>query len=217
MKKNLKMAVNACIDIKHGKFVCVVKVYGTGTIQVQGVDSNLKEVINQAKAAIENDEGIGDMLPFEVEGALYKSFKTRVEAEAALEFPEHYFNLRNEQEGETIKQRKAKTSPATELIMDSTCVDASYLGNPGDVEYRDIHTGINKVLFHKSPMSNGTNNLGEFLAIVHGLAYLKKEDRDIPIYSDSEIAILWVRNKKVQTELNQSIDNEEIFYLVAMV
>ncbi len=90
--------------------------------------------------------------------------------------------------------------------MDSICVDTSCLGNPGNVEYRGIYTRTNKVLFHKDPMSNAINNLGEFLAIVHGLTYLKKKYINIPIYSDSETAILWLRNNKLRTKLNRSID-----------
>lgn len=50
-------------------------------------------------------------------------------------------------------------------------------------------------------MNNGTNNLGEFLAIVHGLAYLKKQNKNIPIYSDSRTAISWVKNKKKSKQL----------------
>ncbi|MDM9582808.1 viroplasmin family protein [Nostoc sp. GT001] len=147
-------------------------------------------------------------------GALYKSFKTREEAEAALELTEQNFIPPSEQK--EVKQQKTKTkiSPAKELILDSVCVDASCLGNPGYVEYRGIHTATHKVIFHKSPMPNGTNNLGEFLAIVHALAHLKNQVSDIPIYSDSETAILWVKNKKVRTKLNRSTDNEEIFNLV---
>lgn len=147
-------------------------------------------------------------------GARYKSFNTRVEAEAALDFPQQNFIITNHQEGRKFKQTKTKISPATELIMDSICVDASCLGNPGNVEYRGVYTATHDVIFHKSPMPNGTNNLGEFLAIVHGLAYLNKKDKKLPIYSDSETAILWVRNKKVRTKLNRSTDNEEIFNLV---
>jgi ribonuclease HI len=147
-------------------------------------------------------------------GAIYKSFKTRAEAEAALEFPEQNFIITNQQEGRKLKQTKTKISPPIELIMDSICVDASCLGNPGNVEYRGVYTATHKVIFHKSSMANGTNNLGEFLAIVHGLAYLKKEDSNIPIYSDSQTAILWVKNKKVRTKLNRNMENEELFNLV---
>ncbi len=147
-------------------------------------------------------------------GALYKSFKTREEAEAALELTEQNFMISTEQEEVKRQKTKTKISPAKELILDSVCVDASCLGNPGYVEYRGIHTATRKIIFHKNPMPNGTNNLGEFLAIVHALAHLNNQDMDIPIYSDSETAIIWVKNKKVRTKLNRSTDNEEIFNLV---
>ena len=52
------------------------------------------------------------------------------------------------------------------------------------------------------------------MAIVHGLAYLKNQSKDIPIYSDSQTAILWVKNKKVRTKLKRDTGNEEIFGLV---
>ncbi|NJR63610.1 MAG: hypothetical protein HC769_35420 [Cyanobacteria bacterium CRU_2_1] len=44
-----------------------MKVYGTGTIQIQGGESKLREALLQAKEAIENEENLGDMLPFEIE------------------------------------------------------------------------------------------------------------------------------------------------------
>lgn len=55
------------IDVQNGKFNCAVKVYETGTVQVQGAESKLKEALNDAKKAIENEENIGEMLPFEIE------------------------------------------------------------------------------------------------------------------------------------------------------
>jgi len=60
---------NGCkrIDVKSGKFSSCVKVYETGTIQVQGRESELEKLLKQAKEAIEKGENIGDMLPFEIE------------------------------------------------------------------------------------------------------------------------------------------------------
>jgi ribonuclease HI len=146
-------------------------------------------------------------------GALYKSFKTKGEAEAALglEEPGCLFLL-----GQSKKREPSKedTAPSSALIVDSICVDASCIGNPGAVEYRGVNTATREEIFHKQPMPKGTNNLGEFLAIVHGLAYLKNQRKDIPIYSDSQTAILWVKNKKIRTKLKRSKDNEEIFGLV---
>lgn len=55
------------LDIQNGKAKCVVKVYSTGTIQIQGAESKLKAALTQAKDAVENEENIGEMLPFEIE------------------------------------------------------------------------------------------------------------------------------------------------------
>lgn len=55
------------LDVQNGKAKCVVKVYSTGTIQIQGADSKLKAALSQAKEAVENEENIGEMLPFEIE------------------------------------------------------------------------------------------------------------------------------------------------------
>ncbi|MEG4850643.1 hypothetical protein QUB10_06985 [Microcoleus sp. B5-D4] len=49
--------------------------------------------------------------------------------------------------------------PVSKPIVDSICVEASCIGNPGDVEYRGVHTATRKVIFHKRPMSNGTKEL----------------------------------------------------------
>jgi ribonuclease HI len=147
-------------------------------------------------------------------GGSYKSFKTRQEAEEAFELTKQLSLLPIEERKQQKKTSETKLENVPELIIDSICVDASCIGNPGDVEYRGIYTATGEVLFHKSPMSNGTNNIGEFLAIVHGLAYLKKQNQNIPIYSDSETAIIWVKKKKVKTTLKQDSSNQEIFTLL---
>ncbi|BAY29709.1 hypothetical protein NIES2107_15530 [Nostoc carneum NIES-2107] len=147
-------------------------------------------------------------------GAVYKSFKTRGEAEAALGMIEQLSILPINQDETKLQQKREKIVPANELILDSVCVDASCIGNPGDVEYRGMYTATRQVIFHKRPMPNGTNNLGEFLAIVHALAHLKKQESNLPIYSDSETAIIWVINKKVRTKLIPDTTNKEIFNLV---
>jgi len=88
-----------------------------------------------------------------------------------------------------------------ELLTDSICVDASCLGNPGQMEYRGVHTKTGEELFRSQVFQLGTNNLGEFLAIAHGLQYLWERGQNLPIYSDSAVAMLWMRNKQVKTTL----------------
>ena len=144
--------------------------------------------------------------------AKYKSFSSKEEAEAA--FGDNYFDLI----GKTPKTKVSKASPLTheEIIWDSICVDAACSGNPGVMEYRGVDTKTSDELFRVGPFKRGTNNIGEFLALVHGLAYLKKLGKDdCPIYSDSRIAIGWVKRKKIKTQLQRSPVNQKLFQLIA--
>ena len=83
------------------------------------------------------------------------------------------------------------------------------------MEYRGVDTKSGIELFHVGPLEQGTNNIGEFLALVHGLAYLQQQDSDIPIYSDSRNAILWIKQKKCKTKLAPNAANAPIFDLIA--
>ena len=78
------------------------------------------------------------------------------------------------------------------------------------MEYRGVYLETGQEIFHFGPML-GTNNIGEFLAIVHGLALLKKKSSDMPIYSDSRNALLWVAQKKCKTKLPRTAETEPIF------
>lgn len=138
--------------------------------------------------------------------AKFKSFSTLEEAETA--FQEGWEQKQNSNGQITL------FSDVNEINYNSICVDAGSSGNPGIVEYRGVDTRTGEVLFYKGPILKGTNNLGEFLAIVHALAYIKKEGSDKVIYSDSNTAIQWVKNKKVQTNLVRDESTEEIWSLV---
>ena len=81
-------------------------------------------------------------------------------------------------------------------------VDAAVSGNPGKMEYRGVVTKTKKQLFIQGPFEEGTNNIGEFLAIVHGLAFLKQKKSNRIIYTDSRTAMSWVKKKKCNTKLN---------------
>lgn len=144
------------------------------------------------------------------EGAKYKSFDTREEAERALASSPYAYI------GKNAKNNNEKISPATlpaSVIGNSLAVDAACSGNPGPMEYRGVHIASCQEIFHFGPMK-GTNNIGEFLAIVHGLALLKNKGLDMPIYSDSVNAINWVRQKKCKTKLPRTEETEELFKLI---
>ena len=100
-------------------------------------------------------------------------------------------------------------------VMESLSVDAACSGNPGDMEYRGVYTKTGEQVFHQGPFPDGTNNIGEFLALVHGLALLKQKNLSMPIYTDSKTAMAWVRKKKAKTELERNSRNEHLFELIA--
>jgi ribonuclease HI len=81
----------------------------------------------------------------------------------------------------------------------SIAVDAASSGNPGVMEYQGVDTRTRKKLFSQGPFPQGTNNIGEFLAIVHALAYLKERNSDRIVYTDSRTAMSWVRKKSCNT------------------
>ena len=100
------------------------------------------------------------------------------------------------------------------FIRASLSVDAACSGNPGRMEYRGVYTDSGEEIFHVGPFEQGTNNIGEFLALVHGLALLKKQNSPLPVYSDSVSAMAWVRNKKAKTTLIKNEVNQSLFELV---
>lgn len=141
-----------------------------------------------------------------VEGAKYKSFDTKEEAEQAYASSPYTYI------GKKAKEKKKKALPSC-IISESLAVDAACSGNPGPMEYRGVYLRTNEEIFHFGPVQ-GTNNIGEFLAIVHGLALLKQKNLSMPIYSDSKTAISWVKNKKCKTQLTREAQTEELFLLI---
>ena len=123
------------------------------------------------------------------EGAKYKSFENREEAAKAFEAGyTHYLKTASSPKAVA---RLAPEAPIGNPINESLAVDAACSGNPGDMEYRGVYTATGQEIFHIGPLKEGTNNVGEFLALVHGLALLQQKGSDLPIYSDSRNAISW--------------------------
>ena len=82
------------------------------------------------------------------------------------------------------------------------------------MEYQCIDLATGAQVFHFGPV-HGTNNIGEFLAIVHALALLDKQGNSTKtIYSDSYNAILWVNKKKCKTTLERTPDTEYLYQVV---
>ena len=144
------------------------------------------------------------------EGAQYKAFSTEEEAKAA--FKKGFWSVVSK----TVSRRGAllAANGADQPIRESLAVDAACSGNPGKMEYRGVDVESGREIFHQGPFEEGTNNIGEFLAIVHGLAYLKQNDSSIILYSDSSIALAWIKAKKCRTKLARTEKNDRLFELI---
>jgi len=92
-------------------------------------------------------------------GAKFKAFDQADQARTALALG-----------WEQFVGRRPRGELPPEVIGDSIAVDAPCDGSPGRLEYRGVRTASGAELFHVGPIETGTNNLGEFLAIVHALA-----------------------------------------------
>jgi len=149
--------------------------------------------------------------------ARYKGFPSKELAQAAFrESPNRHWGAKPAA-GKTAAAGVARTG-STLLgtpIRDSICVDAAWNTASGDMEYQGLYYKTGGLIFKQGPYRDGTNNIGEFLAIVHALGYCKKKGLlSLPIYSDSRIAIGWVKYKRANTKLDPTPRNAELFDLI---
>lgn len=101
-----------------------------------------------------------------------------------------------------------------DVLANAWAVDAACSGNPGPMEYQCIDLATGAQVFHFGPI-HGTNNIGEFLAIVHALALMEKQGiKDKVIYSDSHTAILWVKKKLCKTKLEHNDETKPLFDII---
>lgn len=169
-----------------------------------GVDPGVYDSWEDAKQQITN-----------YPNARYKAFNSRAEAiEAYRGTPDEYMNFFRGLAQH--KPRAVNYDAIPEIIPGSIAVDAACSRNPGPVEYRGVDITTGQQLFHVGPLQQGSNNLGEFLAIVHALAWLDKQGRhNVAIYSDSRTAQAWVRQRRVRTTIAPTPENQPIRTLVA--
>src|SRR5436190_3835848 len=140
-------------------------------------------------------------------GAEYKAFGSLNEAEAAFRSKYEAYKGKSSSSG---KWKGSGTKP----IIPSICVDAACNGSPGKLEYRGVELDSSKEIFRAGPYPDGTNNVGEFLAIVHALTWLEKHNQKLPIYSDSENGIAWVYTGKCKTNLKHMGKNALLFTMI---
>ena len=146
------------------------------------------------------------------QGALYKGFPDKASADAA--YAQGFTGF------EKTETLTSHPSPLISPLSPAIAVDAACSGNPGKMEYQGVFVDFGTEpatttqLFKSPVFENGTNNIGEFLAIVHALAWQKQKRVFYPIYSDSVNAQLWVRQKKCKTKLQPNNKNAYLFELV---
>jgi ribonuclease HI len=143
-----------------------------------------------------------------VEGAIYKSFSNEVQARQAFSGRWEDYIRRG------VSNLRVSNPRVGNPVLESISVDAACSGNPGVMEYRGVDTKTRRQIFHKGPFPLGTNNIGEFLGIVHALAYLKNSNSTLPVYSDSRTAIKWVKDKSAKTKLPRNAKTGPLFDLL---
>ncbi len=146
------------------------------------------------------------------EGAVFKSFDSKVLAEEAFKNPSEQYVGKNKNVNALSKEALAFIG---DPIEDAIAVDGAWNTTTGMVEYQGVYIKTGEVLFHVGPLEDGTNNIVEFLAIVHALALSKQWHWKVPIYSDSKIALGWVTEKKARTNHPPSDKNKKLFEMLA--
>jgi ribonuclease HI len=144
-------------------------------------------------------------------GAEYKSFATFEIAKKAYNGSYAAYKGNKKGEASLTQEQLLKIGQPN---YHSISVDAASSGNPGIMEYQGVDTQTQKKLFHQGPFEQGTNNIGEFLALVHGLAFLKERNSNRIIYTDSRTAMSWVRKKTCNTKLAETAMNKAVFDLI---
>jgi ribonuclease HI len=153
----------------------------------------------------------------QVEGypdAKYKSFESREQAEKAFKNEYSQYVPINPKPDKAKELSEDELRRLSRSITESYSVDAACSGNPGILEYRCVHNTTKEIIFKQGPYEDGTNNIGEFLAIVDALALFKSKKITSPIYSDSQVGIGWVEKKKCRTKLEQTKSNSTLFELI---
>lgn len=148
-------------------------------------------------------------------GAEYKSFDSQEAATKAYrgDYNEQIQLLRS------IAMNRRETvnyEAIPDIIKDSIAVDGACSGNPGPMEYRGVDVMTGAEIFHVGPLADGTNNVAEYLALIHVLAFLKKTNNtETVVYSDSRTALSWLRNRGHKSKLARTKNNGKIFDMLA--
>lgn len=148
-------------------------------------------------------------------GARHKSFASLDEAtEAYRGDPSEYMGIYRALGARQVKVINYEAFP--EIRLDAIAVDAACSHNPGPVEYQGVSVGTGQQIFHYGPLEGGSNNIGEYLAIIHAAAMLAaRGDRTTPIYTDSRTALSWIRNRRSKTTVVAETQNATLMDVLA--
>lgn len=163
-----------------------------------------------------------DEARYQTEGfpdALCKSYSTSEEASEAYrkftgtEDRDDLIRILNMSNESYTTLSSYKDNP--EIDQEAWAVDASCLGNPGRMEYRCVDLKTGREVFHIGPFEDATNNIGEYLALVHAMALMTKKGEYHNIYYDSQTAHSWWRKRQIKTTLKPTSRNQKVFELLA--
>lgn len=154
-------------------------------------------------------------------GAAFKGFATAAEAAAA--FRKGLARDEGRELSDLLLKAQRENIPASgkadwlsnpEIDPKGWAVDAACSGNPGKMEYRGVELMTGRELFKVGPFESSTNNIGEFLAIVHALSLMHSKGEKHTVYSDSVTGMAWVRDRKIKTQLTRNPKTEKSFQLM---
>jgi ribonuclease HI len=146
-------------------------------------------------------------------GSKYKAFDTLMEAKQALEEGppvRSRAGKKAREEGDLGETEEGERGPITPSI----CVDAACDMTTGVMEYQGVDTQTGARFFHMGPFKDSTNNIGEFLAVVHALSWMRQKGLSMPIYTDSKTALSWYRHKHAKTQAPRTQANANVFELI---
>ncbi|MDE6301705.1 MAG: ribonuclease H family protein [Muribaculaceae bacterium] len=148
----------------------------------------------------------------QVEGypeAKYKAFTSQDDAtEAFRGDPREHLNFARELARKMKDRQKPDYTTIPGIRLDAIAVDGACSRNPGPMEYRGVRVADGAEIFHGGPYEGGTNNIGEYLALIHVAALLARQgDTSTPIYTDSKTALSWLRRGHSNTKLQPTEAN----------
>ena len=150
-------------------------------------------------------------------GAKYCSFGSLDEAtEAFRGDPSEHLAFARALRQQLATRNDADYTAIPEIRLDAVAVDGACAKNPGPMEYRCVRVIDGVEIFHVGPIPAGTNNIGEYLAIIHAASLLARRGLgSVPIYSDSRTALSWVRRGHSNTSITPAPENAEVRTLLA--